>query len=61
MCFGSKEQAGAADDEGARKNAEIEKMLREDKKRVAREIKILLLGITLLIVKSSAEAMSHTH
>lgn len=44
MCFGSKDQVG--DDEGARKNAEIDKMLREDKKRVQREIKILLLGLS---------------
>lgn len=39
MCFGKKEP-----DEGAKKNAEIEKALREDKKRQEREVKILLLG-----------------
>lgn len=43
MCFGKKE-ANADNDEGVRRNADIEKALREDKKRLAREIKILLLG-----------------
>lgn len=43
MCFGKKE-ASAENDEGFRRNADIEKALREDKKRLAREIKILLLG-----------------
>ena len=43
MCFGKKE-ANAEQDEGFRRNQDIEKTLREDKKRMAREIKILLLG-----------------
>ena len=43
MCFGKKE-ANAENDEGSRRNADIEKALREDKRRLAREIKILLLG-----------------
>ena len=48
MCFGKKDQE--ADDEGARRNQEIEKALREDRKRIAREVKILLLG-TIIWVK----------
>ena len=39
MCFGKKE-----DDPAAKKNAEIEKTLREDRKKAEREVKILLLG-----------------
>lgn len=39
MCFGKKE-----DDPASKKNAEIEKTLREDKKKQEREVKILLLG-----------------
>lgn len=39
MCFGKKEE-----DPGAKKNAEIEKTLREDRKKQEREVKILLLG-----------------
>lgn len=41
MCFGSKKETDA----GAAKNAEIEKVLREDKKKQEREVKILLLGL----------------
>lgn len=44
MCFGSKKEP-EGEDEGARRNKEIEKVLQEDKKRVAREVKILLLGM----------------
>ena len=44
MCFGSKKEQ-EENDEGARRNREIEKALQEDKKRVAREVKILLLGV----------------
>lgn len=40
MCFGKKES-----DPAAQKNAEIEKVLREDKKKQEREVKILLLGM----------------
>lgn len=42
MCFGGGKSA--QDEEGARKNEEIEKMLRADKKKAQREVKILLLG-----------------
>ena len=40
MCFGSSKQ----DDPRARKNADIEKQLKADQKRQAKEVKILLLG-----------------
>jgi hypothetical protein len=41
MCFGdSKKQ----DDPGAKKNSEIDKQLREDRKKQGKEVKILLLG-----------------
>jgi len=41
MCFGdSKKQ----DDPGAKKNVEIDKQLREDRKKLGKEVKILLLG-----------------
>jgi hypothetical protein len=41
MCFGdSKKQ----DDPGAKKNIEIDKQLREDRKKLGKEVKILLLG-----------------
>jgi guanine nucleotide-binding protein subunit alpha len=39
MCFGKKPQ-----DPRARKNEEIEKSLRADRKRQEREVKLLLLG-----------------
>lgn len=42
MCFGSKGESP-----GARRNEEIEKQLRQDKKKAAKEVKLLLLGITL--------------
>ena len=41
MCFGdSKKQ----DDPGAKKNLEIDKQLKEDRKKQGKEVKILLLG-----------------
>lgn len=40
MCFGSSKQ----DDPDTRKNAEIEKQIKADQKRQAREVKMLLLG-----------------
>jgi guanine nucleotide-binding protein subunit alpha len=40
MCFGSSKQ----DDPQARKNADIEKQLKVDQKKQAKEVKILLLG-----------------
>ena len=41
MCFGGGEQL---EDPGLKKNEEIEKMLRLDKKKAAKEVKLLLLG-----------------
>ena len=41
MCFGSSKKS---DDPGSRKNAEIEKRIKQDQKKDAREVKILLLG-----------------
>lgn len=40
MCFGN----GNKDDPDAKKSKEIEKQLREDQKRMAKEVKLLLLG-----------------
>lgn len=40
MCFGS----SSKDDPDAKKSKEIEKQLREDQKRLAKEVKLLLLG-----------------
>lgn len=40
MCFGS----GNKEDPEAKKSKEIEKQLREDQKRLAKEVKLLLLG-----------------
>lgn len=42
MCFGRKP---SATDPESRKNAEIEKNLRGDRKRAEREVKLLLLGM----------------
>lgn len=41
MCFGGGNQKEDAD---AQKNREIEKQLREDSKKMEREVKLLLLG-----------------
>ena len=41
MCFGS----GNKDDPDAKKSREIEKQLREDQRRMAKEVKVLLLGM----------------
>lgn len=40
MCFGKT----ATEDPDAKKSKEIEKQLREDQKRLAKEVKLLLLG-----------------
>jgi guanine nucleotide-binding protein subunit alpha, other len=40
MCFGSKESA----DPEAAKNKEIEKQIDNDRKKLAKEVKLLLLG-----------------
>ena len=45
MCFGS----NSKEDPDAQKNKEIEKQLREDQKKMAREIKLLLLDMPLYI------------
>ena len=50
MCFGRK--PSAADPESSRKNAEIEKSLRTDKKRAEREVKLLLLGMYMHVTMS---------
>ena len=41
MCFGSRKTA----DPDAAKNEQIEKMIRADKKKASKEVKLLLLGI----------------
>ena len=43
MCWGKK-----GSDSGSKRNEEIEKRLRADKKKASREIKILLLGMSPL-------------
>jgi len=40
MCFGN----ASREDPDAKKSRDIEKQLREDQKRMAREVKLLLLG-----------------
>ena len=44
MCFGSSNKDKEGPD--AKRSRDIEKQLREDQKRMAREVKLLLLGIT---------------
>lgn len=46
MCFGGNKEG---DDADAQKNKEIEKQLREDQKKMAKEVKMLLLGKALRI------------
>ncbi len=41
MCFGGGEKE---DVEGANKSREIDKLIRQDEKKLAREVKLLLLG-----------------
>lgn len=43
MCFGGG-GGGAVDQEGLAKNREIEKTIKADQKKAAREVKLLLLG-----------------
>jgi guanine nucleotide-binding protein subunit alpha, other len=43
MCFGKKPE-----DPDARRNEEIEKVIRNDRKRQQREVKLLLLGTPLI-------------
>lgn len=42
MCFGSAQK----EDPDAKKSREIEKQLREDQRRMAKEVKLLLLGMS---------------
>lgn len=51
MCFGGK--ADRDDQEGTAKNREIEKLIRADEKKAAREVKLLLLGEQVLPFRQS--------
>lgn len=54
MCFGKKKSAFSASAVELQKNEEIDKMIRKDKKKMKKEIKILLLGkLTILHVTRS--------
>lgn len=44
MCFGKKKGVFGASSMELQKNEEIDKMIRKDKKKMKKEIKILLLG-----------------
>lgn len=44
MCFGKKQNAFSVSSVELQKNEEIDKMIRKDRKRMKKEIKILLLG-----------------
>lgn len=44
MCFGSSNSKDK-DDPDARRNKEIEKQLRDDQRKLAKEVKLLLLGM----------------
>lgn len=44
MCFGKKQSAFSVSRIELQKNEEIDKMIRKDRKRMKKEIKILLLG-----------------
>jgi guanine nucleotide-binding protein subunit alpha len=46
MCFGGGRKSN--DDEEAAKSREIDKQIRQDEKKMSREVKLLLLGKTLL-------------
>ena len=43
MCMG-----GGATDAGAQKSREIERLIRQDEKRIAKEVKLLLLGTVVM-------------
>lgn len=51
MCFGS----SSKDDPDAKKSKEIEKQLREDQKRMAKEVKLLLLGKQIRCVNADLD------
>lgn len=44
MCFGGGDNP--SQDAGAKKNEEIEKMIRSDQKKAAKQVKLLLLGMS---------------
>ena len=50
MCFGS---SSNKEDPEVKKSKEIEKQLREDQKKMAKEVKLLLLGKIANIVRTS--------
>ena len=54
MCFGK----GNEEDPDAKKSREIEKQLREDQKRAAKEVKLLLLGTSFLLRKEDVGSES---
>lgn len=54
MCFGS----GNKEDPEAKKSKEIEKQLREDQKRLAKEVKLLLLGNAYHLYRGRMEALT---
>jgi len=56
MCFGTPKSKSNPD---ARKNAEIEKQIKQDQKKAAREVKVLLLGKTCYIANVCAESCTH--
>lgn len=47
MCFGSREK----DDSGAARSRELDKIIRQDEKRMARQVKLLLLGAFLHLLQ----------
>lgn len=51
MCFGGNNK----EDPDARKNREIEKQLREDERRMQKEVKLLLLGMQGLVNGSTGD------
>jgi len=56
MCFGSSKKG---DDAGAKKNAEIEKRIKQDQKKDAREVKVLLLGKAALSIDHALYLYTH--
>jgi len=54
MCWGKK-----GSDSGSKRNEEIEKRLRADKKKASKEIKILLLGMSPLDPEKPTDHAGH--
>ncbi len=52
MCFGKKKSAFSVSSIELQKNEEIDKMIRKDKKKMKKEIKILLLGQSVPLITS---------